>query len=167
MSSSQTALPEHFRRTMSAGRMRHAAARRMPGRSVAAIFLRFCGEIAHAVPAGLPWRFRPKNTAFCALARIRKGRTIFRTATRGSLPAKDKAALFRSFCTEAARPRPCRAVLFPGLFREEKAVVPLFRLPARTAFSRAGQRIFEISGGCRRTERHTDRPHEPFHTSFA
>ena len=166
--SSQTALPAHFRRTMSAGRTRHAVAHRRPERSVAVFVLRFCGQTSHAVPAGLPWRFRPKNTAFCALIRIRKGRTIFRTATRGSRPAKDKAALFRSFSTKAARPFPFRAVLpFDRLFRETP-VATSFRLLAGTVFfRRTGRRLPEASGGCRRTERHADRPHEPFHTSFA
>ena len=166
--SSQTALPAHFRRTMSAGRTRPVVAHRRPEHSVAIVVLHFCGQAFHAVPAGLPWLFRPKNTAFCTLARIRKGRTI-RTATRGSRPAKDKAALFRSFCTKAARPLPCRSVLpLARLVRWEEPVASPFHLQAwKALFSRTGRLLPEASGGCRQTERHTDRPHEPFHTSFA
>lgn len=40
-----------------------------------------------------------------APVRARKGRTIFRDPTRGSLSAEDRAALFHSFCRDACHPR--------------------------------------------------------------
>lgn len=110
MSRSQSALPEHSRTVPSVETTDSAALFcRMPGHTAAAVLLRACGHAV--VTAALPWLFRPKKTAQHAHVRIRKGRTISRTATRGSRPAKDKAALFRSFGTKAVTPSPCRAVL--------------------------------------------------------
>ena len=124
MSSRQIAPSEPFRATIASGRTNPARSfRPCPA---AAPLLRALNLAAHASPAALPWLFCPEKTARYAHVRIRKGRTIFRTATEGSRPAEDRAALFRPFRTEALPPHPCRASL-PSARRPEEgpATLPL------------------------------------------
>ena len=52
-----------------------------------------------------------KHASVCA----RKGRTIFRTPTGGSLSAEDRAALFHSFCRDAFHLHVCAAAFPTGI----------------------------------------------------
>lgn len=127
MSCSHPASFEHSRMNMSASRTSSVAAP-CSDRLAASFSSRIDVHALHAALSGLPWVFRPKRAALHAPSRIRKGRTIFRTATRGSHSAEDRAALFRSSCTEAARP--CLYPAFrqaPRSFRKEKMPRLLFR----------------------------------------
>ncbi len=127
MSCSHPASSDLYRMNMSASRTGSVAAL-CSDSFTACSFSRFNVHAFHAPLAGLPWVFRPKRAALHAPSRIRKGRTIFRTATRGSHSAEDRAALFRSSCTEAAHP--CLYPAFrqaPRSFRKEKMPRLLFR----------------------------------------
>ena len=68
----------------------------------ASVFLRHAGKADVRRPA------RTKHTPI----RSRKGRTIFRKPTKGSLPAEDRAALFHSFGRDTDNPCFCPAVSF-------------------------------------------------------
>ena len=58
----------------------------------------------------VPGSFLAVKTGIRVSARARKGRPQFRLFTKVSLSAKDRAALFRSFGSQATSSRICRAV---------------------------------------------------------